>query len=86
MNPTEDEKHRFLILWLKKADADTKERIRQRFNIPRYETLNGFSPIEVSDEDMPVLEETARRGFISLKRDVKWCKNGEVYAFTSCKK
>jgi hypothetical protein len=86
MNHIEEGKHRFLVLWLKKTDDATKERIRQRFNIPRYETLNGFSPIEVSDEDMPVLEETARRGYIALKRDVKWCKNGEVYTFISRKK
>jgi hypothetical protein len=80
---TQTNKERFLVRWIAR-DKKVIERIRQRFNIPHYTTVNGYSPIEVSEEDMPVLEETARRGFITLNRSIKWCKNGEVFVFISC--
>ena len=82
MNPTEPKSHseKLVIHWGYNIPDDAIEAIRKRFNIPHYTTLNGFSPAEISDEDMPIFEETARRGFFSILR-VKWCKNGGVYSF-----
>jgi hypothetical protein len=82
---TQTNKERFLIRWITR-DKRLIERIRQRFNIPHYTTVNGYSPIEVSEEDMPVLQETKRRGFIGLNRDITWCKKGEVFVFISRQK
>lgn len=76
-------KTRLWVRWVTR-DENTIERIRRRFGIPRYTTLNGFSPAEIQDEDMEILEETARRGFISIFRE-KWCKNGGTFSFPSRK-
>ena len=72
-------KEKLLVNWVT-MDESAIAAIRKRFNIPRYTTLNGFSPAEISDEDMPVLEETARRGFIRIMHK-KWCKNGGTISF-----
>lgn len=48
-------------------DPDIKNKIRDRFNIPRGMTLNGEREAEIKEEDMPLLEETARRGFIQIR-------------------
>lgn len=81
MIPTEAEnRQRLVVRWIT-TDKTLIERIRQRFHIPLYTTVNGYSPVEVSDADLPVLEETARRGFISIHRHLKWCKNGVDFAF-----
>lgn len=74
-------KHRFLIRWVTK-NPRTIEKIRQRFNIPHYTTLNGFSPVEVTPADLLVIEETARRGFLSIDRSVTWSKQGNVFLFS----
>lgn len=74
------EKIKLVVCW-KKSDAATIKRIRQRFGMPTYTTVNGWTPAEILEEDMPLLEETARRGFISILRHVKWCKNGGTYSF-----
>lgn len=57
-------------------------KIRERFGIPAYTTINGESPAEISDEDMPLLLETERRGFIAIRKK-KWRKNGGLFSFIS---
>ena len=42
-------------------------KIRQRFGITAGTTVNGETPAEIEDEDLPLLEETARRGYISIR-------------------
>ena len=69
------EKIKLVVCW-RKCDAGTIQRIRQRFGMPTYTTVNGWTPAEILEEDMPLLEETARRGFLYILRHVKWCKNG----------
>lgn len=44
-----------------------KKKIRDRFNIPNYTTVNGETPCEIRDEDMELLRETEKRGFIQLR-------------------
>lgn len=58
---------RLTIYWATR-DAATRERIRRRFGIPQGMTVNGETPAEIREEDLPLLEETARRGFIKIRR------------------
>jgi hypothetical protein len=71
---------KMVIKWGYKLDDATVAAIRKRFKIPTYTTLNGFSPVEIAEEDMEMFEETARRGFFTIFRK-KWCKNGAQFSF-----
>lgn len=82
MTPTDPKSERLVVKWNPGIEESALEAIRKRFNIPRYVTINGESPVEISEEDRPLFEETARRGFFSVLH-VKWCKNGEVFSFKS---
>lgn len=44
-----------------------KKKIRDRFSIPNYTTVNGETPCEIRDEDMELLRETEKRGFIQIR-------------------
>lgn len=44
-----------------------KKKIREKFNIPNYTTVNGETPCEIRDEDMELLRETEKRGFIQIR-------------------
>lgn len=56
------------IFWQSKDDNINK-RIREKFGIPKYTTLNWTTPnVEIKDEDMPLLLETERRGFIRVRK------------------
>lgn len=54
------------IYWVTR-DKDVIRRIRERFNIPRHTTVNGETRAEIADEDMDLLEEVAKRGFIQIR-------------------
>lgn len=54
------------IYW-RTNDKPTKDKIRKRFGIPQGETVNGETVCEINEEDYPLLQETARRGFIQLR-------------------
>lgn len=56
------------IYWPPSTGADIVKKIRERFGITGGTTINGETPAEIKDEDMPLLEETANRGFISLRK------------------
>lgn len=71
-----------VIRWHTK-DNDAIDAIRKRFNMPRYTTLNGWSPALINEEDMELFEECARRKFFSIM-PYKWCKNGDTFSFISC--
>lgn len=47
------------------------------------ETVNGHSVVDVAVEDIPVLEETARRGFLGI---IKRHENGEDSVCKTCQK
>lgn len=76
-------KEQLWVSWHTK-DPEAIEQIRQRFNMPHYTTINGLTPCEIDPKDMPLLKETARRGFLSILNE-KWCKNGGIYSFISRK-
>lgn len=44
-----------------------KKKIRDRFGIPNYTTVNGETPCEIRDEDMELLRECEKRGFIQIR-------------------
>ena len=68
-----------LVVWTTR-DKSLIRRIRERFSLPAYTTLNGITPAKIKPEDMPLLEETASRGFIQIWRR-KWCNNGGSISF-----
>lgn len=72
-------KTKVVVRWVC-TDKDVIKRIRERFKLPDYTTLNGFTPGMVADKDMAVLEETARRGFLTFELK-EWSYNGKSYAW-----
>lgn len=44
-----------------------KKKIRERFNIPVYTTINGETTCDIKEEDMELLRETERRGYIQIR-------------------
>jgi hypothetical protein len=55
------------IYWENKSTSVIRKRIRDRFGIPHYMSVNGETQAEISEEDMPDLMELVKRGFISLR-------------------
>lgn len=70
-----------VVYWLT-ADRETIRRIRHRFGMPDYTTVNGETPASIKDEDMELLRETEKRGYLSI-RNKKWCKNGDRFSIIS---
>ena len=56
-----------MTIYWRTNDHAAISKIRERFGITGGTTINGETPAEIKDEDFPVIEETARRGFISLR-------------------
>lgn len=54
------------IYWSTK-DESIRARIRNRFGIPWEVTVNGETKADIRDEDMDLLRETERRGFIQIR-------------------
>ena len=52
--------------WVTK-DPDKVTRIRDRFGIGTYRSVNGETPAEIREEDLELLRETERRGFIQIR-------------------
>ena len=55
------------VYWVTK-NPETKERIRIKFNLPRYTTINGETEGVVNDDDLPLLQECEKRGFIQIRK------------------
>lgn len=64
---------RRLRIYYKTSNRETIKRIRDRFGFPEMMTVNGEWTVEVRDEDMELLKETQRRGFIEIRN--KECDN-----------
>ncbi len=67
-----NKKQKVTIYWntrhIKPEDIpEVKRRIQERFNIPNYLTVNGETDFYISDEDMKLLRETEKRGFIQIR-------------------
>lgn len=61
MGTTNNDK--ILIHW-RTRDREAIKLIRQRFNIPTYTTVNGWTPAVLPrGKDKELFDETARRGF-----------------------
>ena len=56
------------IYWPPTTSKELESKIRERFGITGGTTINGETPAIINDEDIELLEETARRGFISLRQ------------------
>ena len=54
------------IYWVTK-DESIRARIRKRFGIPWDMTVNKETQVEIRDEDMELLREVERRGFIQIR-------------------
>lgn len=57
---------RLTIYWSTK-DESIRSRIRKRFCIPCGMTVNKDTKADIRDEDMELLRETERRGFIQIR-------------------
>ena len=68
-----------IIHWHTK-DEEAIRLIRERFGIPKYTTVNGYSPGVLKSEDREMFEETARRGYFSFMC-VVWTYNGATYSW-----
>lgn len=55
------------IYWKKKCTPAAKGKIRVRFGIPQYTTINGETPCEIKDEDLELLRQVEKKGFIELR-------------------
>ena len=73
---THTEPVRVIVRWTTR-DEEAIAAIRERFNLPDYTTLNGWTPAEIKPEDMDMFEECAREGSLALsaKNGVKMVVN-----------
>lgn len=60
---------RVTIYWVTRL-PDIVRRIREKFNIPSYTSVNYETECEIRDENLPLLQETARRGFIQIRNKI----------------
>lgn len=70
---------KIIIRWHTRNE-NTIRRIRERFNVPAYTTINGWSPASLKEADRETLDETVQRGFISYMA-VNWQFNGVSYSW-----
>ena len=54
------------ICWNTK-DRNTIDKIRKKFGIPSYMSFNRETPCNIKEEDMELLRETEKRGFIQIR-------------------
>ena len=76
MTPTEPQK--ILIRW-KTRDEDAIRRIRDKFNIPFYTSLNGLTPAVIPPE-RELFEETVNRGYFTYW-SAEWSFDGIAYSW-----
>lgn len=55
-----------IIYWITR-DPNIIKRIREKFNIPSYTSINHETECEINDEDINLLRETEKRGFIQIR-------------------
>lgn len=56
----------FTIYW-KTKDPELISRIRKTFNLPLGVTVNGETPCNIKEEDIKLLKEEEKYGFIQLR-------------------
>lgn len=57
-----------LTIYFCQSDKETNDRIRERFSMPTIGmTVNGELTCDIKDEDLELLKETEKRGFIQIR-------------------
>lgn len=54
------------ICWVTK-DWETIEKIQKKFGISSYMSVNRETPCDIKEEDIELLRETEKRGFIHIR-------------------
>ena len=58
-----------LTIYFCKSNKEVNDKIRQRFGMPMVGmSVNGEITCDIRDEDLELLKETERRGFIQIRR------------------
>lgn len=58
-----------LTIYFRTNNHDTIRRIRERFSMPMVGmTVNGELSCEIKDEDIPLLKECEKLGYIQIRR------------------
>ena len=59
-----------IYIYYNTNDWNIIRKIQQRFHLPDCVTVNGETcqPCDISEQDMEVLRETEKRGFIQIRR------------------
>ena len=55
------------IYWIT-DNPDIKQRIREKFKMPFYTSVNGETDCEINEDVLPLLKETENRGFIKIRK------------------
>ena len=59
-------KTKVVIYWITK-EREKIDRIRKKFDLGNYVSVNGETPADISNKDMDLLVETERRGYIEIR-------------------
>ena len=70
---------RLTVKW-RTRNPTSIQKIRAKFGIPDYTTINGWSPVEIAEHDMPVLRECVRLRFLVIV-PYTWRKDGRHISF-----
>lgn len=57
-----------VIIYWRTNNRKTQAKIRDKFGLPYYTTVNGETEGEVPDELMDLLRECEKRGFITIRK------------------
>lgn len=58
-----------LTIYFCQSDKKTNDRIRERFGMPMVGmTINGELACDIKEDDIELLKETEKRGFIKIRR------------------
>lgn len=58
-----------LTIYFCNSDKETNDRIRERFSMPMIGmTVNGELTCDIREDDLELLKETEKRGFIKIRR------------------
>lgn len=58
-----------LTIYFCKSDKEVNDKIRTKFGMPMVGmTINGELACDIKDENMELLKETEKRGFIQIRR------------------
>lgn len=58
-----------VIYWQLKTRQETERKIRERFGLGTYKSVNGETPIfrKLSDEELELLKQVEQKGYITIR-------------------